>query len=1446
MPEKTNFSLFLDAGTYGIESFYRYRLFFNMKKTLGIDAGPNSLGYAVISEDVNTGRKEIECAGSRIIPMDADTFDKFEKGESISRTAERRARRSMRRMYERHRLRRSRLLRVLMEMEWLPDHYVQCLDRYGNFTDDQEPKIAWQKNADGKYEFLFVESFNEMLEEFRKKHREYLQNGLKIPYDWTLYYLRKKALTTAVDKYELAWILLNFNQKRGYYQLRDDNEKEETSTKKVEYHSLKVIDIQKDTTEAKNAKPKETGYTIFFENGWTYTRSFKTEPEWKGKIIDLIVTTNIKDGNVKRVFRIPKEEDWTLLKKKTEQSIGTEKTVGAFIYDALLADPDRKIRGKLVRTIDREYYKKELEAILKKQKEFHRELKDHTLYEQCVDLLYSSNEMHRNILKKKDKDLVYLLLEDIIFYQRPLKKPPVSDCPYESRFYIDPLTGEKHVTPVKCIAKSHPLFQEFRLWQFITNLRIYQADTDITEKLFPDMASYVGLYDWLDRQETISMENLLKELHLNSKEKEYRWNYPEDKKYPGNETRSRIARYWKKAKIRPALSPDMEERLWHMLYSIATKKELESGLRKFAEKYALKEADGFVDVFSRFPRFEKAYGAYSAKAIKKLLPLMRRGKYWSEEAIDIGTRKRIEKLRSGEYDPGISDTVREKAAAMNSFSDFQGLPLWLACYVVYGRHSESAEAQRWTKPEDIDNYLHAFRQHSLRNPIVEQSVLEILRTVRDIWKQVGHIDEIHVELGRDMKNPASVRKRITERMADNEKTNFRIKTLLEAFSRPQYGMEGIRPYSSFQQTKLRIYEEVVIKRQHNLDNDIKAILKKFDEATPDEKDILRYKEWLDGKYRSPYTGESVPLARLFTPDYEIDHVIPQSRYFDDSLSNKVICESEVNKYKSACLGHEFIEKCGDGIIQLNGGGNVRILKPDEYEQLVREDYDSVKRRKLLMDDIPDDFIQRQLNDNRYISKLIKSLLSNIVREEGEMYDVSRNVITCTGVITDRLRKDWGINQVWDDIILPRFERLNNDKNLCPGEFTRERDGKPIPDLPLIYQRGFNKKRIDHRHHAMDAIVIACANRDIVNYLSQASSNGGMQTSRRDLQRSVCHREDDGNGNRVEKINLPWDRFADDVRDTLQGIIVSFKKNPRIINRTSNYFFKFVDGKKIRVRQHGDNHWAIRKPMHKETFYGKVKLTSDNDVYTVRAAPSDILSKSKDIEKITDKGIRQILLEHLKACGDNPAVAFSPEGIDRMNARMAARNTGKQHKPIYRVRIFDNNKKFPVGESGSKSRQFVTTAKGTNLFFAVYKSSTKSKNSRQEIYDRSYETIPLNKAIESLKRGHSPVPETNSKDEPLLFYLSPDDLVYLPTSEELSRGTVTEPLDRSRIYKMVSCSKEEADFIAHSVAKPIVDKKEFTSHNKMKNAITGEQIKKTCIPIKVDRLGNIVDFDPKIR
>ncbi len=123
-------------------------------------------------------------------------------------------------------------------------------------------------------------------------------------------------------------------------------------------------------------------------------------------------------------------------------------------------------------------------------------------------------------------------------------------------------------------------------------------------------------------------------------------------------------------------------------------------------------------------------------------------------------------------------------------------------------------------------------------------------------------------------------------------------------------------------------------------------------------------------------------------------------------------------------------------------------------------------------------------------------------------------------------------------------------------------------------------------------------------------------------------------------------------------------------------------------------------------------------------------------------------------------------------------------------------------------------------------------------------MPLIEVINREKSGLAPLPDKNGESN-LLFYLSPNDLVYVPTPDDIERGYVGGELDKTRIYKMVSSSGDASFFVPATMAKSVIDKVEFSKLNKLARAITGEMIKEVCIPLKVDRLGNIINFNGKL-
>lgn len=1454
-----------------------------MKNILGLDLGTNSIGWALIQADEQGNYQNRINLGSRIIPMSQDIMSAFDGGKPIETpTASRTQKRGMRRLYERRALRRERLLRVLHTLGFLPLHFDQAIGwnprdtkTYGKFIDvSAETKLAWKPGEGNKPEFLFKKSFNEMLADFALHQPTLVNGGKKIAYDWTLYYLRQKALSAPITKEELAWVLLNFNQKRGYYQLRgEETEQEEDKSKKVEYIIQQVIKVEADN----DSKTSDKGQwnNVYLDNGMIYRRqSRESLDSWVGRTREFIVTTQLNpdgtekkdpEGNIKRSFKAPGADDWSLRKVRTEHGLAESGlTVGAYIYQHLLESPSDKIIGKYVETIERHYYKEELYAILRQQALYHKELTDANLLNDCIQELYHVNEAHRQSLEQKD--MAHLIVEDILFYQRPLKskKSLISECPYEKNKYVDKETGELKEHHLKCIAKSNPYFQEFRLLQFIQNLKIYDTsgmeEKDVTSQYLPDAEARNSLYKWLLQKENVKQEDFLKEF-LNikkpkGKEAKYslRWNYVEDKTYPAGETHSLLLKGLKKASLDESIieNPETEYRLWHLLYSIEDIKELEGALRKFAAVMNISDQDAFVNFFSKLKPFKKDYGSYSEKAIKRLIPAMR-----------------------------------------------EGMRLHEACYAVYGFFSEGLEAMRWSQPSELRAYIQQFQQHSLRNPIVEQCILETLRTVADIWQKYEHIDEIHLELGREMKNPADKRKRISEQNQRYENTNLRIKALLQELMNDP-SVSDVRPNSPMQQDILRIYEAGALLDLKDNDPDYKEILAISQMAQPSASQITRYKLWLEQRYRSPYTGKIIPLAKLFTSAYQIEHVIPRARYYDDSLANKVICEAEVNKLKTNLLAHEFICQHG-GQMVTTISGPIRVFTRSEYEQFVKDQYSSQKNklRRLMLDDIPEEFIQRQLNDSRYISKVIKSLLSNIVREEDEDQDMSKNVIVCTGSVTDRLKRDWGLNDVWNHLVYPRYERLNQLTGTSLfGQWETKEGGKRIfqTSMPLEFQRGYSKKRIDHRHHAMDALVIACASRNIVNLLSNQNAHQIMQ--REDLKHMLS-----GKGGIIYK---PWPTFTEDAERALSGVIISFKHKERVLARATNKYEHYDEnGRKSMIAQQGENQVSVRKPMHKESIFAHVNLRRTKEVSldtallnirdiadkTLRNHIIDLFSQGLDKKKvkkvlaeegiakkiliyymtdqeeplcairkklddtfdqkkilaITDTGIQQILLRYLAAKGGDPKVAFSPDGIEELNEHIADYNNGKMHQPIRNIRWSEPmGEKFSIGYTGHKSEKFVEAQSGTNLFFAIYE----DKDGK-----RAYSTIPLNIVVERIKQGLTPANDINEQGMPLIFTLSPNDLVYLPNEEEVqSPGISPADLDANRIFKFVNATKERAYFTPHRIASPLLSlKKEYNfgtgktvvheisvgnSLGKIEKNGEGLTIKSVCWKLEIDRLGNI--------
>jgi len=1287
------------------------------KKVLGLDIGTNSIGGALLSlpkefDDFGNGGN-IEWLGSRIIPVDGDYLQKFESGaQGLTKAANRRQKRGSRRLKHRYKLRRTRLIKVLKALGWINEDFP--LDDSRNFKQGIKENGYSLKISD--YLPFSTETMSEFEKEFRFAEKKSRNGKIIVTQDWIVYFLRKKALTKQITIPELVRIIYMFNQRRGFKSSRKDL----NTTNVLPYGDFKERQRNGDfgegietqfvsITKIKSVKFKEEKkdkrnnisnvYTIEAEDPrmdpWEEVR--KKEPEWVGKEFTFLVTQKFdKNGNYKSLKpQMPNESDWALCTTALSEKIQeNDQYPGEFFYeqirDAYLTKRNFKARQF---PVHRWRYEKELEAIWKKQCELNTELakvnSDKETLTKLAYLLYPFQAKHKmpKLTEFQNNDLLYIISKDIIYYQRELRsqKNSISECRYEKRKGID---GE--VYGLKCIPRSSPLFQEFRIWQDIHNIRLLKKeemvngktkiDTDVTstyvddsikEELFElfQIKTSISEKDILELIKERKVENDIK-IDNSGEESSHRINlFANRVSLKGNETLARYRNLFRKADFDGEnILTDNEKllKLWHIDYSITSsdEKKSEKGFvsalannqnrRKKEKKVCFNLPKEVIDLFLKLPELKKEYGAYSACAIKKLLPVMRCGKYWNKNEVTetLVNRSYQIKERLNSIDNDIKRLNEEadddvQKQVLKSFIKKEdltkGLNTYQAGYLIYGQHSERKIIHIKTADEFSKYIQKEIPNNSLRNPIVEQVVKETMFLVRDVWKKYGEIDEIHIELGRNLKNNSVQRKKISDTQKGNFEEKRKIQKLLYELMNDgfeQYIDDDVKENATFEVypnpespadiNKFRIWRSLSKK------SDLEWIKIVREEKIPTKQEIKKYTLWISQNCRSPYTGKIIPLSKLFDKNqYEIEHIIPRAKMKNDSFNNLVISEAAINPnpYKGHMLARNFITQFGGtkGKQYEINGKKYFILSENQYESLCKDTfkYQKAKLKNLLATEVPDDFVERQLNDTRYIGRKLSELLAPVAK-------CDNGIIFSGGTITSELKNNWGLHNVWKEIIKPRFERF--EKITSNSYIVKDKDeyGNSIFHFNVKENPDINTKRIDHRHHALDAIIIAATTREHIRYLNTlhaADTDEEIMKIKQSLVKG-----------KIRDFKQPWFNFTKDVKDAIEGVIVSFKTNNKIVtkpqNRTS--YYKLVNGKPIKEfkPQKTNPRWmAVRKSMFKEpqgVIYLKEIYDEKNVSKAVEIQINRMLhenqSKIKRTPYIYDKGARQVIKEIIEKTG----------------------------------------------------------------------------------------------------------------------------------------------------------------------------------------------------------------------
>jgi CRISPR-associated endonuclease Csn1 len=403
--------------------------------------------------------------------------------------------------------------------------------------------------------------------------------------------------------------------------------------------------------------------------------------------------------------------------------------------------------------------------------------------------------------------------------------------------------------------------------------------------------------------------------------------------------------------------------------------------------------------------------------------------------------------------------------------------------------------------------------------------------------------------------------------------------------------------------------------------------------------IEKYRLWEETGKTSIYTGNTIMLSSIINGEIDVEHIIPKARLFDDSFVNKTLCERQLNEAKGHQTAFDFMQSRGDEEFA-------------RYQERIANLYsdkriNKAKRERLLMTaaDIPQDFVERQLRETQYIARMVKDLLQQ----------VCRNVYTSTGMVTAHLRHIWGLDHV--------LQELNFEKYEAAGRARTDGSKKIIDDW---------SKRDDHRHHAIDALVVACTKQ---SYIQRLNVLNQQLPQRYEVKESAW------------KFPMPWPHFVRDTRESIAQILVSFKSGKKVATLSRN---------KIT----GQITYAPRGPLHEESVYGRIKQGHQNK-YVIKYPLSQGFNLKK-ADTIVDKRVRELVKKRLTDFNNDPIKAFKEPIWFNESLQI----------PMRAVRCFARlNEATPINfDANEKATAFVKL--GNNHHIAIY----------EDALGKRYETV----------------------------------------------------------------------------------------------------------------------------
>ncbi len=1107
-----------------------------MRKILGLDLGTTSIGWAFVNEAEKENEKsEIIKTGVRVVPLTTDESTDFAKGKAATINADRTLKRGARRNLQRYKQRRENLIEVLKKNNLITVSTVFAEE--GNSS----THFLWELRAKAAQEKIVLEDFARVLLTINKK-RGYKSNRKA----------KDEGDGQAIDGMDVALKLYNESLTPGQYGLnllnndkkhipdfyRSDLQNEFDKVWEFQqqfYQEILTNDLKEDLRD----KNKGQTYKIC-ENPFELVgikRTGKTQ-EQKKENYQWRVNGLSKQLSLEQLVVVLQEINnqknnssgyLGAISDRSKELHFNNETVGQYLYKQIKENPHVQLKNQV---FYRQDYLDEFNQIWKTQAQFHKELNTE--------------------LKKEIRDI-------IIFYQRRLKsqKGLISICELEGReieLEIDGKIKRRMIGP-RVIPKSSPLFQEYKIWQILNNLQIRNI---ISKEIFIfSKETKQEFFEELNIRGKMSNTQILK--LVVPKPKEWELNYKDG--IEGNETNAVLFNAYKNiaelsghdeinysqmtaSEIKTVLTDVFETigirkeilyfdaelegknfenqlsyQLWHLLYSYEGDNSKTGNDKLYLhlnEKFGIKKeyAQVLINV-----SFKEDYGSLSAKAIKKMIPFLKEGHEYSE------------------------------AASLAGYN-----------------HSHSVSKEE-NEQRELKDLMELLPKNSLRNPVVEKILNQMVNVVNAIIKEYGKPNEIRIELARELKKNAKERAEMTTNIAKATRIHDEIRNKLIEFY----------PFN----TGVRITKNDIIKYK-------------------------LYEELAANGYKTLYTNTYIDKGDLFTKKFDVEHIIPKATLFDDSFSNKTLSVRDFNRVKSNKTGIDAIsEKYGENSDDFNRYvQTIEKLKKDEK-------ISKAKYNKLLMkgSDIPDGFIERDLRNSQYIAKKAKQML----------LEVTRTVIATSGSITDKLRQDWQLINVMQELNWDKYDKLGLTKT------EQTKDGKTVKKIKDW------TKRNDHRHHAMDALTVAFTKHNHIQYFNYLNARKDEKHKKHKNINAIENKEtilvgENGKRKRLVKPPIPLDEFRAEAKKHLENTLISFKAKNKVVTRNINKTKKKGnDNVKIELTPRGQ--------LHKETVYGSSKFYET----TIEKVGSKF--DEKKIKTVAKQNYREALLERLKEFDNNPKKAF---------------------------------------------------------------------------------------------------------------------------------------------------------------------------------------------------------------